>query len=101
MMIKGLTFVPMPQPDNVLLLKEVVVQQDGQSDNDFDEDNSTIKSGRYSMDSLGRVWKLDDEMSNLFNAFDHQDPQIAAERRVRRAKEDEKKKKPRRRKQTG
>lgn len=62
---------------------------------EVNEDELVILPGKYALDNQGRIWRLMDDVTNLFSSFGVDDPQARTSRgEVRQRDRDAKKRKP-------
>lgn len=65
--------------DIISVSKVVKIVDDDQSDDDLGEEDG-LDLGTYCQDSLGRVWQLKADVTELFTMFDMADPVRTRER---------------------
>ena len=84
--------IQLPQVEIVTISKVVKLEEITSNDDDVSEE--TLRPGTYALDSLGQIWCLMPEISDLFLGFDAPDPQLRAERRSARVRTKRTKRKP-------
>lgn len=70
-------FRVLPQAEIPVINRIVRAEEDTKLDDDddtWDDEGDTIKTGDYAQDDHGRVWKLDQSLTGLFQAFESDGP---------------------------